>query len=47
MMLEGKPLLPEGRFSAIVLMVLVTTVAAPVGLRWRHKSKTPPTRGSS
>ena len=32
--LEGKPLLTEGIFSAIVLMVLVTTLLAPIGLRW-------------
>lgn len=32
--LGGKPLLSEGLFSAIVVMVLVTTLVAPVGLRW-------------
>jgi Kef-type K+ transport system membrane component KefB len=32
--LEGKPLLTQGIFSAIVLMVLVTTLLAPIGLRW-------------
>jgi Kef-type K+ transport system membrane component KefB len=32
--LEGKPLLTDGMFSAIVLMVLVTTLLAPIGLRW-------------
>ncbi len=32
--LEGKPILTQGIFSAIVLMVLVTTVLAPIGLRW-------------
>lgn len=32
--LGGEPLLPAGLFSAVVLMVLVTTLAAPVGLRW-------------
>jgi Kef-type K+ transport system membrane component KefB len=32
--LGEKPLLTHGMFSAIVLMVLVTTVLAPVGLRW-------------
>jgi Kef-type K+ transport system membrane component KefB len=34
MTLEGKPLLTQGIFSAVVLMVLVTTLLAPVGLRW-------------
>jgi Kef-type K+ transport system membrane component KefB len=40
--LGGKPLLTQGIFSAIVLMVLVTTVLAPIGLRWafsRHESE--------
>jgi Kef-type K+ transport system membrane component KefB len=32
--LAGQPLLSPSLFSAIVLMVLVTTLAAPVGLRW-------------
>ncbi len=32
--LEGKPLLTQGMFSAIVLMVLITTLLAPIGLRW-------------
>jgi Kef-type K+ transport system membrane component KefB len=32
--LGGKPLLTQGIFSAIVLMVLVTTLLAPIGLRW-------------
>lgn len=31
--LQGQPLLSQGAFSAIVLMVLVTTLVAPVGLR--------------
>jgi len=34
MTLGGKPLLSDGMFSAIVLMVLVTTLLAPLGLRW-------------
>jgi Kef-type K+ transport system membrane component KefB len=29
-----KPLLTQGMFSAIVLMVLITTLLAPIGLRW-------------
>jgi len=32
--LETKPLLTEGLFSAMVLMVLVTTLLTPIGLRW-------------
>lgn len=31
--LQGQPILSQGAFSAIVLMVLVTTLLAPVGLR--------------
>jgi len=31
--LDGEPVLDDGIFSAVVLMVLVTTVVAPVGLR--------------
>jgi Kef-type K+ transport system membrane component KefB len=34
LMLQGQPILSQGAFSAIVLMVLVTTLLAPVGLRW-------------
>jgi Kef-type K+ transport system membrane component KefB len=30
----GRPLLDAGTFSAVILMVLVTTVLAPIGLRW-------------
>ncbi len=33
--LDGAPLLSPAVFSAIVVMVLGTTVAAPVGVRWR------------
>ena len=32
--IQGRPILTEGAFSAIVLMVLVTTLVAPIGLRW-------------
>jgi Kef-type K+ transport system membrane component KefB len=39
-LLGGQPLLSEGQFSAIVLMVLVTTLIAPVGLRWAFGRKT-------
>jgi Kef-type K+ transport system membrane component KefB len=34
LMLQGQPVLSQGVFSAVVLMVLVTTLLAPVGLRW-------------
>jgi Kef-type K+ transport system membrane component KefB len=39
--LRGQPILSQGVFSAIVLMVVVTTLLAPVGLRWafrRHEN---------
>jgi Kef-type K+ transport system membrane component KefB len=32
--LQSKPLLSQGVFSAVVLMVLITTLVTPVGLRW-------------
>lgn len=32
--LEGQPVLSQGVFSAIVLMVLCTTLVTPAGLRW-------------
>ncbi|MGE5303510.1 MAG: cation:proton antiporter [Alphaproteobacteria bacterium] len=38
MILEGKPLLTQGIFSAVVLMALVTTLVAPIGLRWAFSS---------
>jgi len=34
LLVEGRPLLPQSLFSAIVIMVLVTTLVTPVGLRW-------------
>lgn len=37
LMLQGQPVLSQGAFSAIVLMVLVTTLLAPVGLRWAFR----------
>jgi Kef-type K+ transport system membrane component KefB len=46
LMLEGRPILTEGLFSALVLMVLVTTLAAPVGLRWAfHRRERAPGAG--
>jgi Kef-type K+ transport system membrane component KefB len=32
--LQNEPVISQGIFSAIVLMVLVTTLLAPIGLRW-------------
>jgi Kef-type K+ transport system membrane component KefB len=37
--LDGQPLLSQGLFSAIVLMVLVTTLVTPVGLRWTFQPR--------
>ena len=37
LMLQGQPVLPQAVFSAIVLMVLVTTLLAPIGLRWAFR----------
>jgi Na+:H+ antiporter len=34
---EGQPLLSQSLFSAVVLMVLLTTLITPVGLRWAFK----------
>jgi Na+:H+ antiporter len=34
LMLEGEPLFPQSVFSALVLVVLVTTLITPIGLRW-------------
>jgi len=39
--LNGQPILSPGAFSAIVLMVLVTTVVAPIGLRWAFRTQEP------
>ena len=33
-MLDGQPVLSESVFAAVVVMVLVTTLVAPPGLRW-------------
>jgi Kef-type K+ transport system membrane component KefB len=37
--LAGQPLLSPSLFSAVVLMVLVTTVVTPVGLRWAFQRR--------
>ena len=34
LMLDGHPVLSEAVFAAVVVMVLVTTLVAPPGLRW-------------
>lgn len=39
--LHGQPVLSQGMFSAVVLMVLVTTLLAPVGLRWAFRRRLP------
>ena len=47
LVLDGRPILSDALFSAVVLMVLVTTLAAPVGLRWafaRVEASGPPVR---
>jgi Kef-type K+ transport system membrane component KefB len=33
-MLEGQPILTDNVYSAVVVMVVVTTLIAPAGLRW-------------
>ncbi len=37
--LDGQPLLSQGLFSAVVLMVLITTLVTPVGLRWTFQRR--------
>ena len=39
--LQGQPLLSQGVFSAVVLMVLVTTLLTPPGLRWALRRRPP------
>jgi Kef-type K+ transport system membrane component KefB len=36
---SGHPILSQGVYSAIVLMVLVTTVITPIGLRWAFRDR--------
>ena len=45
LIVEGQPLLPQNLFSAIVLMVLVTTLVTPVGLRWAFERRARHARG--
>ena len=37
--LDGQPLLSQGLFSAVVLIVLVTTLITPVGLQWTFQPR--------
>jgi Kef-type K+ transport system membrane component KefB len=37
--LQGQPILPQGALAGIVLMALVTTIRAPVGLRWAFRRR--------
>ena len=41
LMLDGAPIISPGVFSAIVGMVLTTTLLAPVGLRWAFRRANP------
>lgn len=47
LVLEGRPLLSQATFSALVLMVVVTTLLTPMGLRWALPGATPPALGST
>jgi len=38
LVLDGKPVLAQGAFSAVVLMVVVTILLAPLGLRWAFRT---------
>jgi Kef-type K+ transport system membrane component KefB len=42
--LGGRPILSQGAFAAIVLMVLATTLVAPIGLRWAFRRARPALR---
>ncbi len=44
--LQGQPVLAQEVFSAIVLVVLVTTLLAPIGLRWAFARPTGPNSSS-
>jgi Kef-type K+ transport system membrane component KefB len=37
--LDGRPVLSDSTFSALVLMVVVTTLLAPIGLRWALRDR--------
>ena len=44
LVLNGSPIISPGVFSALVVMVLVTTLLAPVGLRWAFRRADPRAR---
>lgn len=44
LVLEGRPLLSQATFSALVLMVVATTLLTPIGLRWALRRATPAPR---
>ncbi len=37
--IEGQPILSQNTYSAIVMMVLITTLTTPIGLRWIFAAK--------
>jgi Kef-type K+ transport system membrane component KefB len=41
LVLDGRPLLSQTAFSALVLMVVVTTLLTPIALRWALRPKRP------
>ena len=41
LVLDGRPLLSQTAFSALVLMVVVTTLLTPIGLRWAFQPTKP------
>jgi Kef-type K+ transport system membrane component KefB len=44
LVLDGRPLLSQAAFSALVLMVVVTTLLTPIGLRWALQPTRPARR---
>jgi Na+:H+ antiporter len=38
--IDGQPVLAQNVYSAIVMMVLVTTLVTPLGLRWAFREST-------
>jgi hypothetical protein len=44
LILDGRPLLSQAPFSALVLMVVVTTLLTPIGLRWALQPAKPARR---
>lgn len=44
LVLDGRPLLPQATFSALILMVVLTTLLTPLGLRWAFQRATPTER---